>query len=187
MSSTASSALTGATVCPYEDYFASAWDNYVNRHPSTTLFHLTAWKQVVEKTFGFKACYLFAEEDGVVRGVLPLFLVSNMLQGKSLVSTPFAVYGGPCADNPAIASLLRSAACRMAEEEGVQYLELREQEPASEPQFHTKHLYVTFDRELPSESSRLLQDFPRDTRYMIRKAQKNGLQAIMDTGTLDIF
>ena len=187
MSSTASSTLTRATVCPYEDYFAAVWDNFVNCHASATLFHLTAWKRVIEKTFGFKARYLLAEEDGVVRGVLPLFLVSNVLQGRSLISTPFAVYGGPCADTPSVASLLRQAACRIAREEGVQYLELREQEPPSESQFCTKQLYVAFDRELPTDSARLLQDFPRDTRYMIRKAQKNGLQAIIDTEQLDIF
>ena len=187
MGSAASSVLTSATVCPYEEHFRSPWDDYVRKHPAATLFHLTAWKRVVEKTFGFKAQYLFAEEDGVVRGVLPLFLVSNLVQGRSLISTPFAVYGGPCADNEEVENMLRQAACGIAEKEGVQYLELREQRASSEAHFHTKELYVAFDLELPDNSDHLLKGFPRDTRYMIRKGQKHGLQAIKDNGQLDQF
>jgi FemAB-related protein (PEP-CTERM system-associated) len=178
---------TAATICPYEGRFQAVWDDYVKRHPAGTLFHLTAWQRVIEREFGFKARYLFIEEGGAVRGVLPLFLVSNMVQGTSLISTPFAVYGGPCADNETMASKLRAAACQMAEREGVQYLELREQWPISDPAFHTKELYVTFDLELPQSAEQLMRGFPRDTRYMIRKAQKNGLQAVVDRQHLDTF
>jgi FemAB-related protein (PEP-CTERM system-associated) len=75
----------------------------------------------------------------------------------------------------------------MAEQERVQYLELREQAPAGDAGFHTKELYVTFDMELPRSTEKLMSGFPRDTRYMIRKAQKNGLQAVVDNGQLDTF
>jgi FemAB-related protein (PEP-CTERM system-associated) len=188
MGLTASSGvLTGSSVCPYEDHFRAVWDDYVCQHPLATLFHLTAWKRVIEKTFGFKSRYLFVEEDGKVRGVLPLFLVSSVIQGLTLISTPFAVYGGPCADNEEIARLLRQAACRLAEEEAVQYLELRNRQSSSEPRFHTKELYVSFDLELPSDDEQLMKVFPRDTRYMIRKGQKNGLQAIRDNTQLELF
>jgi FemAB-related protein (PEP-CTERM system-associated) len=178
---------SAATIRPYEARFQTAWDDYVNRHPAGTVFHLTAWQRVIEKAFGFKSRYLFVEKDGAIRGVLPLFLVSNVLQGKSLISTPFAVYGGPCADDEEMASDLSAAACQMAEREGVQYLELREQQPISDSRFHTKELYVTFDLELPPTADELLKWFPRDTRYMIRKAQKNNLQAVMGFHNLGTF
>ncbi|HVI09871.1 MAG TPA: FemAB family XrtA/PEP-CTERM system-associated protein [Candidatus Binatia bacterium] len=171
----------------YEERFCRAWDEYVRRHPSSSPFHLTAWKRVVERTFGFEPRYLFVQEDGFIRGVLPLFLVSNVLQGRNLISTPYAVYGGPCADTEELAELLRMAACKMAEEEGVQYLELREQQPIDDSSFKTKNLYVTFDLELPDSVDGLQRGFPRDTRYMIRKAEKHGLQAVVDNQQLDAF
>lgn len=175
------------SVCHFADYFQTAWDSYVEQHPNATVFHLSAWKRVVEKAFGFKSRYLFLEQDGVIRGVLPLFLVSSPLQGRSLISTPFAVYGGPCADTEEMAAQLRMAACRMAEREAVQYLELRESMPTGDSRFQTKKLYATFDCELPERVEDLFKRFPRDTRYMIRKAEKLGLQAVVDSKFLDAF
>jgi len=178
-----------AVVRAYEDPFQSAWDEYVYRHSMGSIFHLTAWKRVVEKAFSFEARYLFVEENGRIRGVLPLFLVSNLLFGRSLISTPMAVYGGICADDEKTFDLLRRAACHMAERERVQYLELREQGqgPSAFSGFQTKQLYVTFDLELPRSHDALLRGFPRDTRYMIRKGQKNGLQAVVDNQQVDTF
>lgn len=176
-----------ASVCPYQDHMQSAWDEYVQRHPFGSVFHLTAWKRVIERAFKFESRYLCIEEHGIIRGVLPLFMVSNWLFGRSLISTPMAVYGGICADNEELVGQLRRAACQMAQEERVQYLELREQWPTATPDFSTKELYVTFDLELPRTSEELLQGFPRDTRYMIRKAQKNELQAVVDKQHFDAF
>jgi len=178
---------TAIAIRAYEDTTPSKWDEYVVRHPSGSLFHLSGWKRVVEKCFGFESRYLVAEAQGQIRGVLPLFLVRNILQGRSLISTPYAVYGGPCADGPQVESALRESARQMAEHERVQYLELREQRPIADQGFLTKELYVTFDLELPESADQLQRTFPRDTRYMIRKAQKNGLQAIVDNREIDVF
>jgi FemAB-related protein (PEP-CTERM system-associated) len=86
-----------------------------------------------------------------------------------------------------VESLLRESARQMAQYEQVQYLELREQQPIADEGFLTKELYVTFDLELPDSAEKLQRIFPRDTRYMIRKAQKNGLEAIVDNRAIDTF
>ena len=36
------------------------WDAYVNNHSDGTVFHLSQWKQVIERTFGHKSHYLMA-------------------------------------------------------------------------------------------------------------------------------
>jgi FemAB-related protein (PEP-CTERM system-associated) len=171
----------------YDEGLRSAWDQFVYAQPTGTLFHLTAWKRSIERSFGFQARYLVAEDETGIRGVLPLFLVSNAVQGRTLISTPFAVYGGACAADEAAAVSLREAACELARHEKVQYLELRERSEYRDPAFHTKELYVTFDQELPESPERLMQGFPRDTRYMIRKAQKEGLRSTADPGDLKRF
>ncbi len=37
-----------------------AWDAYVHSHPHSTLYHLSGWKNVIEKTYGHKTYYLMA-------------------------------------------------------------------------------------------------------------------------------
>lgn len=162
------------------------WDAYVLEHKSATVFHTLAWKRVIERAFGFRATYLYASRAGEICGVLPLFIVSNPLIGKVLMSTPFAVYGGPCADDAASCESLIRHASVIAEDLRVQYLKLRDREycPA-DTRFRRKDLYVAFDCELPTDSEALLKRLPRDTRYMIRKAQKNGLTSVIDNHRLD--
>jgi FemAB-related protein (PEP-CTERM system-associated) len=78
---------------------------------------------------------------------------------------------------------------RLLIEQGVQHVELREPWPTEAPGFHAKDLYVTFEQELPQDAEKLVSGFPRDTRYMIRKAQKNGLRSEVERGAcaLDTF
>jgi FemAB-related protein (PEP-CTERM system-associated) len=172
---------------PYDDNVRADWDAYVLHQPEGTLFHLTAWKRAIEREFGFCGRYLLAEDNGKIRGILPLFLVSNWVQGPTLISTPFAVYGGICASDDDAAIALRQAACRMAVDEGVNYLELRESHRALGDDFVTKELYVTFECQLSEDPAQVLRSLPKDTRYMIRKAQKSGLRAITDNNQLDVF
>lgn len=171
----------------YGAEWESAWDEYVRRQRQATPFHLGAWKRVIEKVFGFESRYLVAEAQGTICGVLPLFFIKNFITGRALISSPFAVYGGICADDQEAASSLREAACDMARQEEVAYLELRGQSALSDPDLLIKELYVTFDQQLPEKVEQLLQGFPRDTRYMIRKGQKNGLRAVLDNGQIDLF
>lgn len=181
------SSTTRVVLRDFSGEHENAWDAYVYDHASGTPFHLTAWKRVVEKVFQFEARYLLLEEAGRIRGVLPLFLVPNLLFGRCLMSTPFAVYGGICADDGLTAAYLQRAACEMAKRERVQYLELREQLPFNSATFQTKKLYVAFDLDLPRSVDELLAGFPRDTRYMIRKANKNQLYSIVSVEHLDQF
>ncbi len=172
---------------PYNESFRSAWDQYVAQHAEGTLFHTTGWMRAIERAFGYEPRYLLAEEGRQICGVLPLFVVSNCIQGRTLISTPFAVYGGICASDETTRQALAQAACQMAREAAVEYLELREQYQSFGDGFLTKDLYVTFDQELPQDSDRLLVRLAPATRNKIRKAQKQGLRAVTDNAQLDLF
>lgn len=151
------------------------WDAFVLKHPSATFFHLSGWSRVMERTFKYPSCALYAERNGAISGVLPLFYIRNWLLGRCLISTPFAVYGGiAAADQQSYAALLEKAR-QIAEEQDVQYLELRNCGGEIEPGFHANTRYVTFTSEMSAEPEANLNRLPRDTRYMIRKAQKNAL------------
>ena len=50
----------------------SAWDTYVNAHPQATLYHLSGWKNVIEKTYGHKTYYLMAVNSSKLKGGYPM-------------------------------------------------------------------------------------------------------------------
>jgi len=53
----------------------------------------------MEKTYGYRAFYFYAGQAGRITGIRAGILVSSWITGRLLVSLPFAVYGGVCADD----------------------------------------------------------------------------------------
>jgi len=156
-----------------------AWDAYVDAHPDATFFHLSGWRGLIERVFRHRCHYLVAERDGRLTGVLPLAEVRSRLFGHALVSLPFAVYGGPLADDAATARALAEAAADIARRLQVGHLELRNRVACCDgwPQ---QDLYVTFRREILPDVEANLNAIPRKQRAMVRKGIKNGLSASTD-------
>jgi len=152
-----------------------AWDEFVLGHPHGTPFHLLAWKNSIEATFGYRAMYQVATEAGEVRGVLPLFLVENFLVGKALISSPFAVYGGALADSEEVREALAERVRRLAREMRVGYVELRNAHAEESLGFTGVSRYVTFTQDVGPDEEAILSGIPRKTRRMVRKSLENGL------------
>ena len=74
----------------------------------------------------------------------------------------------------------------MANRLGVQYLEMRNRTEPFPTSLPGKDLYVTFTQDLSPGPDKLLQGLPRDTRYMVRKSLKAGLEWTTDI-SLDEF
>ena len=163
------------------------WDEYVQRNGKTSFFHQIGWKNVVQKTFRHQPYYLFAEENGRMCGILPLFLVKSVLFGKFFVSVPFASYGGVCADSQDIETLLIEEAMRMAEDEHVDYLELRNRWETKYFDFKRKDLYVTFQVDLHEDPDILWKSLRKKARTAVRKGIKSGLKAEMNVNRTKEF
>lgn len=151
------------------------WDEYVKSHPQSTFFHLMGWRRALEKTFSYKSYSCLAEIDGRITGVLPLFKVRVLPFGHSLVSSPFAVYGGICANDAQSREALSRHAQTLGGHMGVRYVELRNQEVMGD--FPVKDLYVTFRKEILSDPEKNLDWIPRKQRRMIRQGEKFNLTA----------
>ncbi|GIU73533.1 MAG: peptidoglycan bridge formation protein FemAB [Bryobacteraceae bacterium] len=164
----------------------AAWNAFVHQHPLGSPFHLTHWRDCIQATFGYEPRCLLAEAGGRIRGVLPLFLVRTPLAGRILLSSPFAVYGGMLADSDDSAGALRRRLESLAQEERVQYAELRNAWPEQGSGYHPVRRYVTFTKELQGTEEELLQSIPRKTRASIRKSLQCGL-ASRRTRSLDDF
>lgn len=162
------------------------WDAYVERTNDATFFHRAGWKLVLERAFGHKTYFLYAEDEGEIVGVLPLAQIRSVLFGNSLTSLPFCVYGGIVADNDEAAALLRAEACRLADSLNVSALELRNNRPG-DAGWPVKELYFTFKKAIESEDEANLMAIPNRQRAMIRKGIKEGLQSEWDEGTERLY
>ncbi len=162
------------------------WDAFVDACPKATFFHLAGWKQVIEQAFGHRTHYLFAETDGGISGVLPLVHIKSRLFGNALISTPFCVYGGVASEEAGVCEKLEGAACKLAEELKVDYLELRNRE-ARHPDWPTKQLYVTFRKTMESDAEANMLAIPRKQRAMVRKGIKAGLKGDFDHSLKDFY
>ena len=163
------------------------WDRFVGEQPNGSFFHLTGWKHVIEKTFGYQPRYSYAERNGTITGIAPLFYVSNWLVGRCLISVPLAAYGGVCEADEESGCRLTENLREQATSSGIDYLELRHRGGGLLPGFHQNPLYVNFTTTLSANPEENFKRLPRDTRYMIRKAEKAGLRASHGLEQLDVF
>jgi len=126
----------------YQNSDKELWDAYVMRHPDSTHCHLSGWKEVIEKTYGHKACYLIAERScgtnnssnsinssNAVVGLLPLIHIKSLIFGNQLVSMPFLNYGGILADNEETEIALLSEAVKLGQKLKASTIELRHLKP----------------------------------------------------------
>ncbi|MBP1609984.1 MAG: hypothetical protein H6Q04_2219 [Acidobacteria bacterium] len=78
--------------------FPPEWDKFVETHPFGWVTHLTAWKEAVEKTFSNIEAYCITARDKMsdqIVGGIPIYLVRSWINGKRLVSIPFATLCDP--------------------------------------------------------------------------------------------
>jgi len=174
-------------VSPLEANAHSRWDNFVLGHPEGTFFHQTSWMRVIEKTYGYRPCYSYAERDGQITGVAPSFFVSNWITGRCLISLPFAVYGGVCAVDSESEEALLEGLEELACEQRAEYLEIRNRNGVIRSAYHANPRYASFTISLVPDANKVYSEFPKDIRYMIRKGEKAGLRVRKGFDQLDSF
>ncbi len=152
------------------------WDAFVEDCPDATFFHRAGWQSLMRGIFRHQTHYLAAEREGTIVGVLPLARVHSRLFGHSLTSLPFAVYGGVAATDKEAATALEAEAERLAQQFGVDHLELRHVD-ARHADWPRQDLYVTFRKAILADDEANLQAIPRKQRAMVRKGIQNGLIA----------
>ena len=165
---------------------AASWDAFVHACPQATFFHRAAWQGLIRDVFRHETHYLMALRDGVVEGVLPLARVHSRLFGHALTSLPFAVYGGVAASTEEAARALEAEAQRIAQQSGVDHLELRHVSPRH-ADWPTQDLYVTFRKDILPEVEANMLAIPRKQRAMVRKGIKNGLTSTIDSSVDRFF
>jgi FemAB-related protein (PEP-CTERM system-associated) len=158
------------------DQVDKSWDRFVERHPSPTVAHLSAWGRIVETAYGHDPVYLYAEDGTELVGVLPLVAMRSRLFGRRLVSMPFLDYGGilcePArgAEQPLLDAALAVARDLRAETVGLRQFE---RVPLPCPVVEDR---VTMLLDLATEDA-VWKALPSERRNRVRKGEKSGLRA----------
>jgi len=163
------------------------WDEYIYSHPEGCVFQTSAWRRVIESTYGHRPFYIMAKQGSEIRGVLPVFLLNGHLFGRVMATSPYASSGAICADDDEAAHALVEKAIQLAREHEVSYLELKSSNltKCTELQHHTDYLnyYMPIEEPQIMWRSRL----KKKTRESVRRSERYGL--ILEKGhhLLDAF
>jgi len=154
------------------------WDEYVHRTDQASLYHLYAWRRVIEDTFAHSGVYLSAVEDSRVVGVLPLVEMKSRMFGHMLVSIPFFNYGGVCGDTDDIRRSLLDAAIAVARDRKVDFMELRHDDDWDQglPRKTTK---VAMRRDLPASPDELWKALGSKLRNQVQRPRKEGMTTVI--------
>jgi serine/alanine adding enzyme len=151
------------------------WDRYVLASSQASGYHLLGWRNIIERAFGHRTCYLLArDQSNEPRGILPLVMLSSRVFGNFLVSLPFVNYGGIVGDNQQARACLLNKAIERARSLGAFHIELRHQQPC-DIQLPSSHRKVSMRLELPKQFELLWKEFPSKLRSQIRRAQKENM------------
>lgn len=167
-------------VRPFESADAPAWDAYVRASDASHFGQLTAWKTVTERAYGVPALYWLAEEQGRVRGVLPLFRKGGRV--PQLFSAP----GGLLADDETVAAALLAPAREAVGRGKLAWLELRDQRRAW-PGLETNDEHVTMVLELAADAETQWKAFDAKLRNQVRKGEKAGFERRWGRENADAF
>lgn len=153
----------------FEPADAAAWDAFVLTRPEASVYHLSGWRTVCQRSFSHACPYLLAECDGCVVGVLPLVQLKSRLFGHFMVSLPYFNYGGALGVNDSVRLALLNAASALAAREGCSHLELRN--TTALPDWPVRTDKVSMWLDLPPSSELLWQSIGSKVRAQVKKAQ----------------
>jgi FemAB-related protein (PEP-CTERM system-associated) len=153
----------------------SAWNAFVQNSPVCSFYHRAEWREINERAFGHRTCYLAASEGGRILGVFPLVQLKSVLFGNIACSLPFVNYGGPVGECEDIERALLDAGAAVAEEWKVDYLEIRSRRHLGDKYPSSEHkVSMTVDLHENAETLWNTAGIPRQD---IRRGYKNGFTA----------
>lgn len=163
----------------------ASWNQIVRSSPDGVIYYTYEWLEVIEKSYSLQSKHLIFEENGVIIGVMPLFLLRSLIWGNKLVSTPFCEYGGPCllTQDSSIATELLSEIEDIAVESKAKYFEIRApglelQNTLRQYHFTEPFNYSSFLIDLTKSEEALWEAFEGRLRTAIKKAQKSNVRLI---------
>lgn len=88
------------TVYTLDPIYDPRWAEFINRHPSSSVFHSVPWLQAIRQTYGYKpVVYTTSPPSAPLSDGIALCQVKSWLTGHRMVSLPFSDHCEPLVDN----------------------------------------------------------------------------------------
>jgi len=161
---------------PIED---TRWDDFVLNHPQSSIYHYSAWGNVLKSSYNHNFFYLVLENSKTnqVNGVVPFILVESSLTGKRLVSLPFTSYCNPLFKETELEEIVRYI---LEQHPDIDYLELKFTE-ANEinlsETFRKRSSHVTHILDIGISLEQLFKSFHKSSiQQRIKRAKRENLK-----------
>ena len=179
--------MRGKVVDPLKD---NRWDQFVTAHDYGSIYHLSAWKKVIEQTYKYSPLYyVFEDQQGNIRGAMPFFLIRSWLTGARMVSLPFSDTCDPLLDTEADAETMVDCLKRELEDRGASYFQIRSFKNGKileDLNLQKDSYYESFVLRLSMDPLEIQKDFTKSARKAIRKAKKSGVNVRVSTAEEDL-
>lgn len=85
------------TISPISD---KRWDDFVIKHPASTIFHHSVWARVLRDRYQYEPMYYVVEDDrSNITAAAPIFPIRTRLIGNKLLCLPCSEYCYPLANS----------------------------------------------------------------------------------------
>jgi FemAB-related protein (PEP-CTERM system-associated) len=160
------------------------WNNYVENHPGSSIYHRAEWRELIARTFGHGSYYCIAQDpDSRIVGILPLTRLTSLIFGDFFVSMPYFNYGGALGDSPEIECLLMKFAADKATALGVSHIEYRD--VLQHDGYPVRTGKVNMVLALPDNETALWESFSSKLRSQVRRSQREN--PIMHYGGIELL
>ena len=163
---------------------AFRWDEWVQRAPEATVYHLAGWKAVMERTFGHRTHYLLATEGTEILGVLPLLHIKSRLGGHFLTT----LSGGICSQDVQAAGALLARAKELVRIHKAKYLILRDSyQKWEDPDLVTNEDHCTLQARLSPDWEQVVKEIKRKERQLTHQGLRAGAEVVSGPEELERF
>ncbi len=159
------------------------WAEFVDRHPSASVFHTPAWLSALQRTYGYTPlAYTTSPPSSSLSNGIVFCQVKSWVTGRRLVSLPFSDHCEPLLDSAGTASAVADELQRGVEARKWKYVEIR---PATEmPRLNgavkLPHCYLHVLDLRPAQDEILRRTHKTAVQQPVRRAEREGL--VYETG-----
>ena len=160
--------------------------SFVEGHPEATPFHHPAWANVLARAYRFESCGLaLVAGDGEIEAALPLIRLGGRASRRRAVSLPFTDWCPPLLAPDADRERLGDRLERARHGTGVGSLEVRDELAGgagyAQDQGY-RHVLA-----LGPDVDEQLANVAKKTRYMVRKAEREGVDVRRSNSAADVL
>jgi CelD/BcsL family acetyltransferase involved in cellulose biosynthesis len=157
----------------------SRWEDFVNSHPRSSVFHCTNWLRALQREYGYDPLVVTTcSPDAALANGLVFCRVNSWLTGRRFVSLPFSDHCEPLVSNSGQVDDLLLHMRRYVDADKWKYVEIRPTsgQPGSQTGFAKSAAYSFHRLDLRKSTQELFQSFHKDcVQRKIRRAERERL------------